>query len=79
MHGAFYRNVWTAVPTNKVAEVAAMLKAIQAQEDRAAPRWKAEQVAAKLKEMKLVLSLCSQTPTRDVLLIFILIRYPTKP
>jgi putative transposase len=30
----FYRNVWTAVPTSKVKEVAAMLKAIHAQEDR---------------------------------------------
>ncbi len=49
----FYRNVWTTVPTSKVKEVAAMLKAIHAQEDRAAARQKAEQVAAKLKEMKL--------------------------
>ena len=49
----FYRNVWTAVPTSKVKEVAAMLKAIHGQEDRAAARQKAEQVAAKLKEMKL--------------------------
>jgi hypothetical protein len=30
----FYRNVWTAVPTGKVKEVAAMLKAIHAQEIR---------------------------------------------
>src|SRR6202162_3138979 len=49
----FYRNVWTAVPTSKVKEVAAMLKAIHAQEDRAAARQKVEQVAEKLKEMKL--------------------------
>jgi putative transposase len=49
----FYRNVWTAVPTSKVKEVAAMLKAIHAQEDRAAARQKAEQVITKLKEMKL--------------------------
>jgi putative transposase len=49
----FYRHVWTAVPTSKVKEVAAMLKAIHAQEDRAAARQKAEQVAVKLKEMKL--------------------------
>lgn len=49
----FYRNVWTTVPTSKVKEVAAMLKAIHAQEDRAAARQKAEQVAVKLKEMKL--------------------------
>jgi Transposase, Mutator family len=41
------------VPTSKVKEVAAMLKAIHAQEDRAAARQKAEQVAAKLKDMKL--------------------------
>jgi transposase-like protein len=49
----FYRHVWTAVPTSKVKEVAAMLKAIHAQEDRAAARQKAEQVAVQLKEMKL--------------------------
>ena len=49
----FYRNVSTAVPTSKVKEVAAMLKAIHSQEDRAAARQKAEQVAGKLKEMKL--------------------------
>src|SRR6266481_72885 len=41
----FYRNVWTTVPTSKVKEVAAMLKAIHAQEDRAAARQKAELVA----------------------------------
>jgi len=29
----FYRNVWTAVPTGKAKGVAAMLKAIHAQED----------------------------------------------
>jgi transposase-like protein len=49
----FYRNVWTAVPTSKVKEVAAMLKAIHAQEDRTAARQKAEQVTTKLQEMKL--------------------------
>jgi putative transposase len=49
----FYRHVWTAVPTSKVKENAAMLKAIHAQEDRASARQKAEQVVAKLKEMKL--------------------------
>ena len=31
-----YRDVWTAVPTSRVREVAAMLKAIHAQEDRLA-------------------------------------------
>ena len=49
----FYRSVWTTVPTSKVKEVAAMLKAIHVQKDRAAARQKAEQVAAKLREMKL--------------------------
>ena len=41
------------MPTSKVIEVAAMLKAIHAQEDRAAARQKGEQVAANLREMKL--------------------------
>lgn len=49
----FYRNVWTAVPSSKVREVAAMLKAIHAQEDRQAAREKAAAVVAKLREMKL--------------------------
>jgi transposase-like protein len=34
----FYCNVWTAVPSGKGREVAAMLKAIDAQEDREAAR-----------------------------------------
>lgn len=49
----FYRNVWTAVPTGKVKEVATMLKAIHAQEDAQAAREKAQQVVEKLKVMKL--------------------------
>jgi len=49
----FYRNVWTTVPTTKVREVAAMLKAIHAQEDLAAARAKAALVVTKLREMKL--------------------------
>lgn len=49
----FYRNVWSHVPSTKVREVAAMLKAIHASEDRAAARVKATQVTAKLREMKL--------------------------
>jgi len=49
----FYRNVWTAVPSGKVKEVAAMLKAIHAQEDLAAVREKATAVVFKLREMKL--------------------------
>jgi putative transposase len=47
------RNVWTAVPTGKVREVATMLKAIHAQEDVGTARAKAEQVAIKLEQMKL--------------------------
>jgi putative transposase len=49
----FYRNVWTAVPTGKMKEVAAMLKAVHAQEDAQAAREKAAQVVEKLKAMKL--------------------------
>ena len=49
----FYRNVWTAVQTGKVKVVAAMLKAIHAQEDRAAAQEKARAVIVKLREMKL--------------------------
>jgi putative transposase len=49
----FYRNVFTAVPRGKMREVAAMLKAIHAQEDRKAAQEKAEQVCRKLVEQKL--------------------------
>jgi transposase-like protein len=49
----FYRNVWTAVPTGKVKEVAAMLKAVHAQEDAQAAREKAAQIVEKLRTMKL--------------------------
>jgi transposase-like protein len=49
----FYRNVWTAVPSGKMREVAAMLKAIHAQEDRAAAAQKAGLVVTKLRELKL--------------------------
>lgn len=49
----FYRNVFTAVPKGKVKEVAAMLKAIHAQEDREAAEEKVLAVAKKLKVMKL--------------------------
>ena len=49
----FYRNVWTAVPTSKVREVAAMLKAIHAQEDAKAAKEKAGSVVIKLQGMKL--------------------------
>lgn len=49
----FYRNVFTVVPRQKVKEVAKMLKAIHAQEDKAAAREKAVTVAAKLRGMRL--------------------------
>lgn len=49
----FYRNVFRLVPTGKVREVAALLKAIHAQEDRQAALQKAEQVIAKLEGMRL--------------------------
>lgn len=49
----FYRNVFSHVPSTKVREVAAMLKAIHAQENRAAAEAKARDVVEKLKTMKL--------------------------
>jgi transposase-like protein len=49
----FYRNVFTVVPKSKVKNVAAMLKAIHAQEDRAAAEEKVAAVVKKLKKMKL--------------------------
>jgi len=49
----FYRNVFSHVPRGKMREVAAMLKAIHAQESREAAESKAEDVVNKLKLMKL--------------------------
>lgn len=49
----FYRNVFSVVPKSKSKTVAAMLKAIHAQEDKKAAREKALAVAEKLREMKL--------------------------
>lgn len=49
----FYRNVFTAVPRGKAKEVAAMLKAIHAQEDRASAQAKAAAVVEKLQGMRL--------------------------
>jgi transposase-like protein len=49
----FYRNVFTAVPKAKVKDVAVMLKAIHAQEDRDAASEKIAAVIIKLKNMKL--------------------------
>ncbi len=49
----WYRNVFGHVPSDKVREVATMLKAIHAQEDRAAAEAKAADVAAKLRAARL--------------------------
>ena len=49
----FYRNVFSVTPRSRMREVAAMLKAIHAQENKLAAKEKAASVAAKLKEMKL--------------------------
>lgn len=49
----FYRNVFTVVPKSKVKGVAAMLKAIHAQEDREAAEEKVAAVVKKLRKMKL--------------------------
>lgn len=49
----WYRNIFSATPRSQVREVASMLKAIHAQEDKEAARTKATQVTAKLKEKRL--------------------------
>lgn len=49
----FYRNVFSVTPRGKMKLVAKMLKAIHAQESKAAAREKAKQVAQDLREMKL--------------------------
>ena len=49
----FYRNVFSVTPLNKAKDVAAMLKAIHAQEDLESAREKATAVVEKLKAMKL--------------------------
>jgi len=49
----WYRNVFSHVPKQKVRQVAAMLKAIHAQEDKQAATEKAQMIINKLKEMKL--------------------------
>lgn len=49
----FYRNVFSVVPKGKVAEVATMLKAIHACEDKESALEKAEAVSKKLEQMKL--------------------------
>ncbi len=49
----FYRNVFGIVPRNKMASVAAMLKAIHASEDLEAALEKSKAVCRKLQDMKL--------------------------
>ena len=49
----WYRNVFSHVPREKMREVAAMLKAIHAQEDRDAAESKARDVVAKLRAGRL--------------------------
>ncbi len=49
----FYRNILCKVPRDRMKEVASMLKAIYAQEDRREAEKKARYVIEKLKEMKL--------------------------
>jgi putative transposase len=49
----FYRNVLSIVPDHKKSEVAAMLKAIHAQEDLECSRKKSKEVVEKLKALKL--------------------------
>jgi len=49
----FYRNVFSHTPNNKMGEVARMLKAIHAQENRAAAEAKTAEVIEKLKELRL--------------------------
>ncbi len=49
----FYRNVFSATPRRLISEVAMMLKAIHAQENKEAARKKARDVVEKLREMKL--------------------------
>lgn len=49
----FYRNVFSHVPNTKMREVATMLKAIHAQENREAAQSKAADIVSQLKAMKL--------------------------
>lgn len=49
----FYRNIFSVTPRSKMKLVAKMLKAIHAQESKAAAREKAKMVVKDLKEMKL--------------------------
>jgi hypothetical protein len=52
----WYRNVFSHVPSTKVREIAAMLKAIHASEDIAAAREKAVRVIEKLRASRLTIA-----------------------
>jgi len=49
----FYRNMFCVIPSSKMRECMAMLKAIHAQEDLSAAKSKAVEIAKKMNEMKL--------------------------
>src|SRR5215831_13694685 len=53
VHRALVRNIFSHVPSTKVWEIAAMLKAIHASEDLAAAREKANRVIEKLRGLRL--------------------------
>lgn len=53
MNPAFYRNIFSVVPKSKSKEVAKMLKAIHAQENKNASRRKSQEVVETLKSRKL--------------------------
>lgn len=48
-----YRNIFSVVPRKTVKEVAKMLKAIHAQENKATAKEKGKSVISRLREMKL--------------------------
>ncbi|HWU44551.1 MAG TPA: IS256 family transposase [Bdellovibrio sp.] len=50
----FYRNIWSQVPSKKMAEVIPMLKAIHAQENRAASIRKAKEIVGRLRSLRLM-------------------------
>ena len=50
----WYRNIFSRVPSTKVREIAAMLKAIHASEDIVAAREKAVRVIEKLRALRLI-------------------------
>ena len=72
----WYRNVFRNVPRGKMGKVAAMLKAIHAQEDLEAATEKAVAVVQKLKDMKL--SKAAETVTEGYAETLTYMRFPRK-